>query len=242
LRRRFEALGVGCGSIAVVHDGVDPSRYRPLAEAQRTATRRNLGILGDELVVLYAGRLTPAKGVETLLEAVARLRSSVPRVRLLLLGCHPWTTAEGTYARRLQERRGPHTWLPPTDDVVPYYGAADVIVMPSVEPEGLGNVAIEAMACERPVVACGVGGLQEVFADALAQLLVKPGDPAALASKLAWALGWRQHSPELGRLCREHVLRSFTLADVLDGFEQVLWAARDQPRRLRPRARVDAWG
>ncbi len=70
------------------------------------------------------------------------------------------------------------------DDPSPLYRWADIVTVPSVRPESLGRVAIEAMAFGRPPVASAIGGLREVVDDGITGWLVPPGDPAALAQVL----------------------------------------------------------
>jgi starch synthase len=84
-------------------------------------------------------------------------------------------------------------------DTWTYYPAGDVTVVPSLtEPFGL--VAIEAMACGKPVIASRVGGLQEIVVDRVTGLLVPPGDPIALAGAIRELLG---HPAEAARMGEE---------------------------------------
>ena len=66
-----------------------------------------------------------------------------------------------------------------------FTGNADICAVPSVWEEPFGLVAVEAMACERPVCASRVGGLQDIVVDGETGLLVAPGDAEALATALA---------------------------------------------------------
>ena len=75
----------------------------------------------------------------------------------------------------------------PHEDLVQLYSHATAFVCPSVyEPFGLIN--LEAMACERPVVASAVGGIPEVVVDGETGFLVPPGDAEALASAMGRVL------------------------------------------------------
>ena len=64
------------------------------------------------------------------------------------------------------------------------YMLADVVVSTSIEPEAFGRVSIEAQSMEKPIVASEIGGSKETILDDKTGILVKPGDPIALAYKL----------------------------------------------------------
>jgi glycosyltransferase involved in cell wall biosynthesis len=108
--------------------------------------------------------------------------------------------------------------------------AADVVVVPSVWPEPLGLVVLEAMACERPVVASRVGGIPEALGGALAANLVEPEDADSLAAGLRALQGWRQRDPGLGQACRQHVLARFTQERMVDDLESVFQRLADRER------------
>jgi glycosyltransferase involved in cell wall biosynthesis len=227
------------GLIRVVRNGVDPDRYRPAVDSLRARTRAALGVPDGAPLLLYAGRLVPQKGIDVLLEAFLRLRQSLPGAKLVLAGCaRPPGTVSGDSERELRRRQGPWTWAPPAEDMVPYYGAADLVVVPSTWREPLSRVPLEAMACGRPVAASSIGGIPEAFDDSLRRLLVEPANAEALAAKLLWAARWRSHSPDLDRACRDHIRRHFTLARTLDGVEEALSAARDEHRRRLSQGRT----
>jgi glycosyltransferase involved in cell wall biosynthesis len=229
--------------VRVAPIGVALDRYRPVLPEVRAAVRTQWGVPDGSPAVLYAGRLVAGKGLETLFDAFLILREALPEARLVIAPCRPRPgRGERDFARRLRQRRGPWTFVSPTEDVVPYYGAADVVAVPSTGSEALSRVPIEAMACERPVVATRVGGLPEIFDGSLEELLVEPGDARGLATKLEWAVRWRSHSPRLGERCRERVGAEFGLERMLDGVETAILSAihvhsqrRLQTRRQRRR-------
>jgi glycosyltransferase involved in cell wall biosynthesis len=208
--------------IAVVHNGVDTERYRPVrSEAERAALREALGLLRDHATILFVGRVVADKGVDVLLRAVRILHEDAtqPQVDLVIVG----EEKDATFARQLRdEARGlPVSWLPWQSDVVGLYGAADVVAVPSIWPEPFSLVVLEALACERPVVASDVGGVSEILRGALDEFLVAPGDPGALAIALAGALR-RAHDPALARQLREHVTKGFALEQSVNQLEEIL--------------------
>src|ERR671922_1058265 len=150
------ARGLGAEDVAVIPSGVDvPESVEPEAEPPE---------------VLYAGRLSPEKGVEELLAATQGMR-------LVVAGDGP-----------LRDRVPGALGFVPHDELERLYGRAAVVACPS-RREGFGVVCAEAMAHGRTVVASAVGGLLDLVVDEETGLLVPPRDPAALRDALERALG-----------------------------------------------------
>jgi glycosyltransferase involved in cell wall biosynthesis len=95
--------------------------------------------------------------------------------------------------------------LPERDDVVPLLHAADLVVAPSIEPEGFGRVVVEAMSAGRPVLAAASGGTGEILSDEWARFTVDPTDTRALARKLVDLLDEAVLDPSLGEQARNWV-------------------------------------
>jgi D-inositol-3-phosphate glycosyltransferase len=177
-------LGADPSRLTVIPCGVDVELFRPRAPAP---ARARLG-LDAEHVLLFVGRLTPIKGLETLLRALAVLRSdglAAARLTLLVVGGAKGDEAGSGHLRRLAHELGVGTWVdfrgPQPQDVLPdYYAAADLCLMPS-RYESFGMVALEAMASGVPVIASRAGGLAVTVQDGATGHLVPEGDVAALA-------------------------------------------------------------
>jgi glycosyltransferase involved in cell wall biosynthesis len=100
--------------------------------------------------------------------------------------------------------------------VAPLYAAADVVVVPSVLPDPLPNSALEAAAAGCCVVASAIGGLPEILSDGRSGVLVRPGDPAALAGALAALAGDPRRREQLGRAAAHDVRERFAPARLLE--------------------------
>jgi D-inositol-3-phosphate glycosyltransferase len=197
LLRDYGALA---SQIATIPCGVDTELFSP---GDRGDARRRLE-LDERQVLLWVGRLAPIKGLDTLLDAVARLRARGQNVRLLVVGGdadEPTGGHEASLRRRLEQLRlGDAVRFvgPQPQSVLPlYYAASDVTVLPSYY-ESFGMVALEAMACGSPVIASRVGGLVTTIRDGVTGFLVPEGDVGALADRieslvadgeLRWRLG-----------------------------------------------------
>jgi glycosyltransferase involved in cell wall biosynthesis len=153
---------------------------------------------GDEAEppeVLYAGRLSPEKGVLELVEAARGLN-------LVVAG-------DGPLRRRIPGARG---FVPP-DELNRLYARAAVVACPS-RREGYGVACLEAMAHARPVVATAVGGLLDLVVDDETGLLVPPRDVDALRAALTRLLADREL--RLGTAGRERARQHFSWDAVTD--------------------------
>jgi glycosyltransferase involved in cell wall biosynthesis len=159
--------------------------------------RRRFKISCDTLVVLAVGRLSPEKGHRYLIDAVSRIISESPDIKLLVLiaGSGP---AEKTLKRDVQ-RRG----LDQRVKLVGYcpnvgalFSIADLFVLPSLS-EGSPNVLLESMAARVPIVATNVGGVPELVNDGQSAILVPPGDARSLAKSMLELLVDRSRATQL---------------------------------------------
>jgi D-inositol-3-phosphate glycosyltransferase len=178
--------GAEASRIAVIPCGVDTELFAP---GDQAAARAALG-LDDRPRLLYVGRLAPIKGLETLLDGMARLRAAGRRAQLCIVGgdaAEPLDGPEGELRARLSrlDLRDTVTFVgaQPQERLRAWYVAADATVLPSYY-ESFGMVALEAMACGSPVVASRVGGLQTTVRDGVTGVLVPEHDPAVLADTL----------------------------------------------------------
>ena len=156
--------------------------------------------------LLFVGRLSAQKGVDTLLRALAAMNT---RVSLDIIGdgderatLEALTTTLGIADRVRWHGALPHHRL------VEFYRAATALVVPSVD-EGLGLVAIEAQLCETPVVASESGGLTDIVQQERTGLFVPPADPNALARALDDLLSRPDRGAALGAAGRLHALAAF---------------------------------
>ncbi|SDC90202.1 D-inositol-3-phosphate glycosyltransferase [Streptomyces prasinopilosus] len=190
--------------VAVVHPGVNLSRFRPFLEGSRpfrpgdaptarAAARARLGLPQDALIPLFAGRIQPLKAPDVLLRAVAVLLDERPELRSRI--CVPVVggpsgsgLAKPEGLQKLAARLGITDvvrFCPPVgqEQLADWFRAASVLVMPSYS-ESFGLVAIEAQAAGTPVLAASVGGLPVAVRDGETGFLVQGHDPRAYARVL----------------------------------------------------------
>ena len=214
--------------IAIVPCGFDPTEFAPRDKA---AARGRLGLPPDVPIVLQLGRIVPRKGVDTVIEAIARL-SQVHgvRSRLLVVGgpdrvVTRASTPELARVMDLAERAGVSdlvTFVGRRDraELADYYAASDVFVStPWYEPFGI--TPLEAMACGTPVVGANVGGIKYTVRDGETGFLVPPRDPDALADRLARLLSDKTLVAAFGANGLARVRRSFTWRHIATGLSDV---------------------
>lgn len=191
----LRGIGVDGSRIEVVAGGVDSAEFSAPPDA-RAAARAALDLPANAQVLLTVCRLVEKKGVEVLLDALARLRPAFPALRLLVVGDGRRRAAYEAHAARLRlcdyvrfEGRVPH------EQIARYYWASDAFALASYEchhaggavrdVETMGRVLCEANAAGVPVVATATGGTPSVLRHGCNGLLVPPGDADALATAIA---------------------------------------------------------
>ena len=168
------------GDYDIVSNGIE-------VDAFRVPRPRPACVDPDRQHVLFVGRLEPRKGVEYLIRAMAVVRRTIPRVRLLVVGDGPDRDrlaalagsmhVDATFAGRVEDIELPA-----------YFQWSDVISSPALGGESFGIVLLEAMACEKPIVASRIDGYIGLAGDADCGPLVPPGDADALAVALTGLL------------------------------------------------------
>lgn len=244
-KRDWVAFGYRSAAIDVVHNGIDLGRY--VRQAGRPELRRALGVIADDLLVTYAGRLHPAKGIETLLESFRLIAHKRPS-HLVLSGRAAVMPGSGGGVRDylgelrvLAERLGitrAITWIEHQGDMAGLFSASDVTVLPSLWSEPFGRVVIESMACETPVVASRVGGISEILTGEFAAWMATAGQPQELASRVLEVADLSAADPRIGQRARAHVASRFSLDRMVEGVERVLLGAVDRFRMPSPAAAV----
>jgi D-inositol-3-phosphate glycosyltransferase len=207
LRPRVEAEVVRCADLVVAstreehdqlvrHYGADPSRIEIITPGvdhtvffpgDRMRARRHVG-LTDGPVVLFVGRIQPLKGADLAVRALAATEDR--SAQLVVIGGPSGPDGAGEVdalhalvAELGLEHRVRFVAPQPHDQLVEYYRAADVCVVPS-RTESFGLVALEAAACGTPVVAANVGGLRLLVDDGVTGFLVDEREPAAYAERI----------------------------------------------------------
>ena len=197
---RRSGLAKHARSIHTIHYGLDIEQFKPV---DKLCARRALGISDDRFVVGFACSdfSEERKGATRLLDALKGL--PIQKILLLTFGIGKWPSPNGIERMQLGTLNSPKLQSL-------FYSAVDVFATPS-RAETFGNTAMEAMACETPVIAYAAGGLTDVVAHQETGLLEPDlGSVPGLAGMLQWM--W-QHPAErraMGLAARRRVIAYFT--------------------------------
>jgi D-inositol-3-phosphate glycosyltransferase len=201
--------------IQTIPPGVDTTLFRP---QDREEAKKIIGANPDHHIVLAVGRIDPVKGFDVLLYAIKMLFAKQPdmtsRVCLWIVGGDIeedkklWSK-ELKKLTVLQNTLGLSTtvkFVPaqPQEKLVHYYNAADVVVMPS-HYESFGMVALEALACDIPVITTDVMGISPMLKEFPKGHVISANNPVLLSEQLEHVL--TEHH---GYYTNEHTMQKFT--------------------------------
>jgi glycosyltransferase involved in cell wall biosynthesis len=211
--------------ISIVHNGLNVAPFmNPPIKGEALAKMRQTVAASDEKIILYAGRLTPQKGISALFASASRVIKEMPRAKYLIAG-EADSLESAKMLKSLTEQypdlRGGMKLLGRLSrrQLALLYQVADLAVVPSIY-EPFGYAAIEAMAAGVPVIATTGGGFLEIIEHGKTGLLVnvsENGDGARavdldelIAAQLR-LLGDEVGARELGRAGQQHAVTTFNV-------------------------------
>lgn len=210
--------------VTVVPNAVDAATYDPGPRPHELVLR--YGLSDSDVVIGFSGELRHGKGMAPLLEAFQHAQG-LCRCRLLLIGdVNPQDRGDFVRLAAKLPRQGREILRAgPFSEarlIARHLRLCDVILLPSLR-DGLPNSLLEAMACERPVIASTAGGIPEVIRDGHNGLLVAVTHLHGLKKRLEEVLGWpADRRRQLGAAARATVLEHFTPDRERQGLEALL--------------------
>jgi glycosyltransferase involved in cell wall biosynthesis len=205
--------------IHLIPNGVDTNHFKPMGKNPIFA--ETLG-LKEQTVIGFAGELREKKGMKTLLCAYNRVNKKQP-CALLIVG----EVRGGEDRETFDEFQASNpncqiivTGVVSHKDMPAYYALMDVFVHPSLR-DGMPNALLEAMACEKAVVATPVGGTTDVIEDGINGVLAKVNDADGIAETILWLLSQPKNRTAISRSARETITSKFTLEKELEANLQV---------------------
>jgi L-malate glycosyltransferase len=170
----------------------------------------------DEKIVIHVSNFRPVKRVAAVVEIFRQIHAQVPS-RLLMVGDGP-DLAEASQCARAAELGDSVRFLGDQEQVVQLLSASDLFLMPSAQ-ESFGLAALEAMACEVPVVASRVGGVPELVEDGVTGFLCPPDDLAAMARASVRLLTDEVLHARMAQAARKRAVERFTEARIVPMYE-----------------------
>ncbi|MGB3533147.1 MAG: glycosyltransferase [Microcoleaceae cyanobacterium] len=205
----------------VVYNGFDTKHYQ-FNDVARNKLRQELGF-DTKFVIGHFSRLSPWKGQHILLEALANCPDNMTAIFVgdALFGEQEYVeqlhrqVAELGLEKRVQ-------FLGFQSDVVAFMSACDLIVHTSTAPEPFGRVIIEAMLCQRPIIATAAGGVIELIKHQQTGWLVQPGNVQQLTSAMTNCWQNPQLITQVAQQAKQEADERFQLNQIQQQIDQLL--------------------
>jgi N-acetyl-alpha-D-glucosaminyl L-malate synthase BshA len=169
-----------------------------------------------EPILMHLSNFRPVKRLTDVVEIFALVRAKMP-AKLVLIGDGP-DRGGAEYLIRKKKLQKDVLFLGKQDQVYEKLACADLFLMPS-QLESFGLAALEAMACEVPVIATSVGGVPEVVEHGIDGFLVEPGDVKEAARYAIEILSRADRGREMGQIARINAKKKFCAKDVIPAYE-----------------------
>jgi glycosyltransferase involved in cell wall biosynthesis len=220
IRAALLQRGIRGDRIQNIPNAVDLEKFAPIGAEEKARLIEKLDLPRDRLLVVFAGRLSRAKGLPMLIEAWPAIIARHPQLCLLVIGsghisfdnCEAYVTdfarthALQDSVKFLGERANMHEYLQ----------AADLFLFPT-EYEGFSLALVEAMGCQLPVVVTAVGAAPDLIQNGENGFLFAPKNSAAMNSALDTAIAARSRWPQIAAAARASVMR-FDLSSIADRY------------------------
>jgi glycosyltransferase involved in cell wall biosynthesis len=203
--------------IEVIPNGVDVEKFQPIQASDNE----------DKSTIFFLSVLDEFhkyKGLDYLLEALKIVKNNVPDVKLIVGGKgvlldHHQEMAASLGLKDNVEFAG----FIPDEEIADYYSQASVFVLPSISSlqEGFGIVALEALACQTPVVTTDIVGVAHDLKQIKGGIVIPPRDTHKLADAITQILSDAQMQKEMGQRGRKLVQEKYTWKVVASSMEKV---------------------
>jgi glycosyltransferase involved in cell wall biosynthesis len=194
-------IGSPRGLVRIVHNGVSRAEFTPIIAK------------ADATDLVFMGELRPVKGIDVLLDAIARLRDTGRIVTATLVGDGPERSALQAQVENLTLANSVH--FRPAMPAREALTLGRIMVVPS-RAESLPYVVLEAAAGGKPLITTNVGGIPEIYGP-LSNTLIPPLDYVALADAITRALDFPDVMADITQKLRERVQTSFSVETMVDG-------------------------
>ena len=199
--------------IEVIYNFVNCQKYKP--SVNRDLRRRFAP--GEEKILIHVSNFRAVKRPGDVVDVFAHVQKEIPSV-LLMVGDGPERSNAEWAAHNNGVQDRVH-FMGKQDNIEELIGLSDLLLLPS-ETESFGLVALEAMACEVPVVASRVGGLPEVLTDGVEGFLVEPRDTVKMAERALTILSSDSRRREMGLRARAKARAQFCSTEIIPLYEQ----------------------
>lgn len=198
--------------IEVIYNFVNCDKYKP---STNDALKSHFAPEGEQILI-HVSNFRAVKRPTDVIDIFERVQREIPAV-LLMVGDGPERSNAEWRARNCGVDRKVH-FMGKQDNIEELISISDLLLLPS-ENESFGLVALEAMACEVPVVASKVGGLPEVVSDGVDGFLVECRNVDAMAQRALAILGEPSRRKEMGKKARDTARSRFCSTRIIPQYE-----------------------
>jgi glycosyltransferase involved in cell wall biosynthesis len=207
VRKKFSSFK-NQDKIVKIYNGVDLEKFNPNINGENI--KKEFNILPNENVIGCIARFDKWKGLEYFIDmAKIIVEKNIP-TKFFLVG-------DGIERRNLQLKvknyglEDKFFFTGFRENAAEFIALFDILIIPTSEEEPFGRVAIEGMACGKPVVATKTGGLVEIIEDKITGILVPPKSAQSLAEACIWLIQNKQEAKKISIKAREKVKESFSI-------------------------------
>jgi glycosyltransferase involved in cell wall biosynthesis len=198
----------------------------PLLVNEIVSIRKEIFDVNNEIVIGLVGRINKWKGQFILLEAFSKLIKKYPDLRLIFVGS---TTENQSYILKELTAKIDAFQIVNQVKIVPFqpdinkiWSAIDIAIVPSVEPEPFGLVAVEAMLAKKPVIASNHGGLTEIVIHEHTGFLVQPNNVTDLVNAIETLVNDEAKRLEMGEKGYVRAVEEFSIYKYVSNIEKIL--------------------
>ena len=207
-RYLIDELKVDEKKITVIYNAIDTDLFHPVSEGEKLRIRESLGLPKDRFIVLVPRRYVKKNGVVYAAQAFSKMRD--PEYFFVFIGRGPLKSQ----IKEILKHNDNALVLDgiPHDEIVKYYQASDVVLVPSVTSEGVEEATslsmLEGMACGKVVICTDVGGMKEVVENGKNGFLIPQRDPDAILEAIEHVKKHWNDLENLRKRAREYVVKN----------------------------------
>ena len=204
--------------INVIGHGVNIQKFNPSNENRIESLPKN------KRIILCVGALNSKKGQKYLIESFDILSKNTTDICLVLIGDgqNKSQIIKEIENRKLNDKII-HLSKIPNSEIARYYVNADIVVIPSIEPEPFGRAYLEAMAMEKPIITFdSKGGEKDIIENGKNGMIVKLKDVQSMANNIKKLLEDKEQRKMLGCNAREHVKKNYDYPIISDHWKKIL--------------------
>jgi len=201
--------------VITIFNGINTSRFKPIIKKEIQINNPKF-IKDNDKIILSAGAIIKQKGFHLLIKSFGEIAEKFPKIKLIIIG-------EGPYLKRLKSlteklvltKRVFFLGKIDNKEIHKFYNLADICAFPTLCSEGLPYVILEAMACEKPIIASRIGGIPSIIKDRKNGLLIEAGNSNQLEHGIIELLKNKVLAKKLGENARLYIIKEASLRNMI---------------------------